>query len=125
MLVPPRVKFATLGIAKGETPIDTGNLRYNATKLTNVKKNSWTIKFSTMDAKYIPFLVEGTKFREPNDFVYRSAKLIESYLRQYYSGENPSLSNLKKMLSVMNNRESNAQRRFRHRESIMNYYSKQ
>ena len=67
-MIEPIVKYRTLAIAKSFTPVDTGNLRHNAVKLRNVKNDSWSIHYSSIDADYIEHVEEGTFRNKPQKF---------------------------------------------------------
>ena len=92
MSISPIVKYRTLAIAKSLTPIDTGNLRHNATKLSRVKENSWSINYSSSDAYYVGVLEDGAKYkngtiRAPRKFIERTSLVLARYLTDYFNGK--------------------------------------
>ena len=93
MSVSPSIKNQTLYMAKGMSPIDTGNLRYNAIRKRNSKPNSWSISYSTSDAYYIEILEDGTldgkevKGRKARKFIALTSIEIANFLTRYYEGK--------------------------------------
>jgi len=93
MNVSPSIKNQTLYIAKGHSPVDTGNLKYNAIRRRNSRPNSWSITYSTSDAYYVEILEDGTldgkevKGRVPRKFIARTSLEIASFLTRYYEGK--------------------------------------
>ncbi|NOQ50320.1 MAG: hypothetical protein GQ557_01475 [Mycoplasmataceae bacterium] len=124
MVVSPNIKSNTLKIAKGMTPIDTGNLRHNATNLRKVKSNSWTINYSSGDAYYIEILEDGVlngkklKGRSPRRFIERTSLEIAVYLKKHFEGKPKSDFQNGKMRQSKETMDDNTPRRLRHFESL-------
>jgi hypothetical protein len=122
--VAPILKHRTLAIARVLTPIDTGNLRYNATKLVKVKSNSWTINYSSADAYYVEILEDGTldgkkTSRAPRKFIERTALEITSYLKNTLEGKpTPKWSKQRFNDTRDNDWNNNMERKERNRQSL-------
>lgn len=95
MNVSPFVKYNTYLIAKGNAPVDTGNLKENAIRLTRVKENSWTINYDTRQALYIEPLEEGSKYMEGRRFIYATANEIALYLKRTFEGKTMPRKNMR------------------------------
>jgi hypothetical protein len=74
------IAYTTLQIAKGSTPIDTGNLRHNAIFLKDFRVNkdgaTWRINYSSRNANYIDPLNYG--WNKPNGGKVRGRFFIET-----------------------------------------------
>ena len=123
MNVSPIVKYRTLGISKSMTPIDTGNVRHNATKLTRVKQSKWSITYSLKDAYYIEILEDGTlnnktvNGRTPRKFIERTSLVLASYLKGFYEGKPQSKWVNSRLKITSETEENNIDRNNRHFES--------
>jgi hypothetical protein len=123
MLVPPIVKYRTLGMAKSFTPIDTGNLRHNAVHLRKVKSDSWSITYDTSNAYYVEILEDGTlsgatvKGRKPKKFISRTSLVLARYLRDYYAGKPTSKWAGQRLRRALASSEDNVDRQNRNKLS--------
>lgn len=86
MEIPAIVRYRSLAIAKGFAPVDSGNLRHNAIKLRNVRKDGFTIYYNANDAYYIQAVEEGIK-QPAQHFVRRTYLELASQLQNYMSGK--------------------------------------
>lgn len=77
-----------LGLARGQAPYKTGNVRFNA--ISSYRTNDgFVIKYSLGDAFYIYFLEEGTRFttRHQGFIGQRTVPLIADYLYSKYASK--------------------------------------
>ena len=126
MKVDSAIKVNTFRIAQGNAPIDTGNLRFNAMKLSKVKDSSWSITYSLDDAYYIEILEEGTlngtdTTRKATKFIEKTSKLLASYLENIFNCKPVSKYTYAKIRSGFQNSQDTTgdtqQRQLRHFES--------
>lgn len=81
-----RDMHVALGLARSMSPVDTGNVRYNAIQ-AQTTNDGFVIKYSLSDAFYIYFLEEGTKYSTKHKgFIgARTVPLIAEYLYSKYT----------------------------------------
>lgn len=89
MIVHPIIKYKTLGIAKSIVPVDTGNLKYNAIKITRNRPSKWTINYSSKEANYLEYVNDGTRNQRGQRFVNDAVGMIAYYLTREFNNENP------------------------------------
>lgn len=123
MNVSPFIKYSTYQIAKGMTPVDTGNLRHNAVRLRNVQSNSWTINYDTTQASYIEPLEEGSINMIPRRFIRTTANLIALYLKRQLTGRGTSQLHRNIMRNSLDvaSKEEKIRREERRINSLLNY----
>lgn len=98
-----------LGIAQYISPIDTGNLRYNAIK-GDLTADGFVIRFSLQDAFYIYFLEEGTrKFQGHKAFIGgQIVPAIASYINaKYATGDKTKAAQYRWYARIGNNEIAN------------------
>jgi hypothetical protein len=130
MNVSPFVKYTTLQIAKGMTPYDTGNMRHNAIRLTNIKNDGWTIRYSTTVAPYIEPQEEGWHSPSTGElhtknkgFIKATTNEIAVYLKRKLEGKKTYVkhSRLSDRSIDRANDEQRAQREIRRINSLAKY----
>jgi HK97 gp10 family phage protein len=67
-------------IAKSFAPVDSGNLRENAIKITKRTKNGFTINYSYINAYYIQYVEDGTPNQKAQHFIRDTYLYIVEYL---------------------------------------------
>lgn len=117
MIVDPIVKYRTLAMAKATTPIDTGNLRHNATRLKKVRSDSWTINYSSDEANYIEFVEEGTVKQPAQRFIYNTSLMLAMYLTRYFAGKPVSHWQQGLTREALSTAQNNREREMRNFES--------
>lgn len=94
-MLPLHIKRKMLNIAKRMSPIDSGNLRFNAIRGSKwLNKNEFTISYSESKAPYVEILQdstwEGKPIRRKNihkGFIDRTVLEIIRGLKLHYSGQ--------------------------------------
>lgn len=120
MKISPVLRNRCLLYARGFVNLDTGNMRYNAVKLANIKRESFSIVYDKSEADYIEYVNEG-KGQPASRFVERAHAGLASQLSNYYN----NASNHKKFRNftranireTLENREDSAERQWRNLQS--------
>lgn len=120
MSISPMLRYRCLGFAKGMSPVDSGNLRHNAIRLTKVKKDGFTILYDSSKAHYIEAVEEG-EGQPAQKFIFRTYLELSQQLKNYYGTTNDikkfrnfTQSYIKKALSTA---QDNPERRWRQMQS--------
>jgi len=86
--LPDKVKYQLKIMIQFELPVDTGNLRYNALKMLNVKYGVIFV-IDQAEADYTQVVFEFYLYRKGVNFMYNAAKAVYDFLVQYFTGLKP------------------------------------
>jgi len=116
-------------IARGFAPKDTLNLSKNAIKIVNRSSNGFTIRYSSVDANYIGFVEEGTKYQDAQHFIARTYIELSMYLntlgRKNTNKITKSINTARQLGDIDLYKDNPDYRRLVHAKSIYQHYETQ
>lgn len=112
-------------IAISLAPVKSGNLSKNAIRVFR-RRNGFTINYSAVDAYYIEFVEDGTKYQKAQGFIKETYKQLLEYFfnveNGYTNAYNKQGETARQIINKELYRDNIDYRRLIHTQSILQHY---